>query len=607
MSTILVITESPKSLAHTLMAAEALKEQGSRMGHRILVEARAPGATPPAAADVAAADAVVVAADTAVDAGRHDGKPVHTTTTASAIRDPERALRAALAGMPGAAPEPPIAPAPEPAIATEPAAAPSPAAPKTRERGKKIVAITACPTGIAHTFMAAEALRKQAVAMGHEIAVETQGSVGAKNVLTSDQIHEADAVIIAADTAVDMARFADKPVYTTDTGAALKRPAKVIEAALSTADAAPAASAAAPKRVGKTYAEEVKRSKEERSTQRSGPYKHLLTGVSYMLPLVVAGGLIIALSFVWGIQASEVPGTLPAALMRVGGGAAFALMVPVLAGFIAYSIADRPGLAPGLIGGMLASQLGAGFLGGIVAGFLAGYVARWIRDTIRLPENFEGLKPVLVIPLLATLVTGLLMVYVVGAPARALMDLLTAWLQGLSSQNAVLLGLLLGAMMALDMGGPVNKAAYTFAVGLVGSGTFMPMAAVMAAGMVPPLGLALAARIARRKFNAEERQAGNAAFVLGICFITEGAIPFAAKDPLRVIPATTAGAALTGALSMLFGCTLRAPHGGVFVLGIPNAVGHLGAYVIAILAGTALAAVLLAVVKRPAEDEAPAG
>jgi len=234
-------------------------------------------------------------------------------------------------------------------------------------------------------------------------------------------------------------------------------------------------------------------------------------------------------------------------------------------------------------------------------------VARWIRDTIRLPENFEGLKPVLVIPLLATLVTGLLMVYVVGAPARALMDLLTAWLQGLSSQNAVLLGLLLGAMMALDMGGPVNKAAYTFAVGLVGSGTFMPMAAVMAAGMVPPLGLALAARIARRKFNAEERQAGNAAFVLGICFITEGAIPFAAKDPLRVIPATTAGAALTGALSMLFGCTLRAPHGGVFVLGIPNAVGHLGAYVIAILAGTALAAVLLAVVKRPAEDEAPAG
>ena len=274
-------------------------------------------------------------------------------------------------------------------------------------------------------------------------------------------------------------------------------------------------------------------------------------------------------------------------------------MIPVLAGFIAYSIADRPGLAPGLIGGMLASQLQAGFLGGIVAGFFAGYVALWMRDNIKLPVHFEGLKPVLIIPLLSTLLVGLFMIYVVGEPAKAIMDGLTDFLKNIGSANAVLLGLLLGGMMAVDMGGPVNKAAYTFGVGLLASNTFLPMAAVMAAGMVPPLALGLATFVAKNRFTADEQIAGKAAAVLGLSFITEGAIPFAANDPLRVIPSCVAGAALTGALSMYFGCGLHAPHGGIFVLAIPNAVSPLLAYIASIVSGTLLTTVLLVLFKKP--------
>lgn len=579
MSRILVLTSCPTGTAHSVMAAEALKAQGKLMGHVV----RAGGLDAQGRPDVPAeslseAEAVVVASDGPVDSDALAGRPHHVTSTARAIRDPAGAFHAALATRQTV---PPPAQAPKPAVAADS----SPTA------GKTLVAITACPTGIAHTFMAAEALRKQAEALGHAIAIETQGSVGAKNKLSAEAIAAADAVIIAADTAVDTARFAGKRVYHTDTGAALKRPREVIDTALALPEEAEAGAREA------SYAQEVARAKQERSEQRAGPYKHLLTGVSYMLPIVVAGGLLIALSFVWGIEAFQEEGTIPAALMSIGGGAAFALMVPVLSGFIAYSIADRPGLAPGLIGGMLAAQLNAGFLGGIVSGFIAGYSARWLRDKIRLHQNLEGLKPVLIIPLLATAFTGLLMIYVVGAPVSAIMTGLTNWLGGLSATNAVILGLILGGMMAVDMGGPVNKAAYTFSVGLLGSDTFGPMAATMAAGMVPPLALSLATFMARNKFNADERQAGKAAGVLGLCFITEGAIPFAAKDPIRVIPAAIAGAALTGALSMLFGCTLRAPHGGVFVLGIPNAVGNLGLYIVAILAGTVLTAAILAVIK----------
>lgn len=449
----------------------------------------------------------------------------------------------------------------------------------------KIVAVTACPTGIAHTFMAAESLSQAAKEMGHTIKVETAGSVGVENGLTPEEIKEADVVIIAADTKIAAERFAGKRLYTTSTAAAIKSGKEVIETALQKA------------KPSESYLDQVADSKKEQAQQRSGPYKHLMTGVSYMLPLVVAGGLLIALSFVFGINAAQEKGSLAAALMDIGGGAAFALMVPVLAGFIAYSIADRPGLAPGLIGGMLASKLGAGFLGGIIAGFIAGYVAEFFKKSIQLPKTLEGLKPVLIIPLLASAVVGLLMVYVVGTPMKAIMDMLTVGLQGMGSTNAALLGLVLGAMMAFDMGGPVNKAAYTFGVGLLGSNVFEPMAAVMAAGMVPPLSLALATYLAKDKYTVEEREAGKAAAVLGISFITEGAIPFAAADPFKVIPSIMAGSAITGALSMMFGCTLRAPHGGIFVLPIPNAVGNLAMYVVAIAAGTVVSAILVNILK----------
>ncbi len=577
MAKIIAVTACPTGIAHTYMAAEALKKTAALLGHSIRVETQgAAGARDILDdADLAAAELVILAADTHVEMTRFAGKAVHETTTSVAIRDPRGVIETALASI-GISAE--RQPRPETA-----AAAP-----------KRIVAITACPTGIAHTFMAAEALKKAAAQHGYEIKVETQGSVGAKNTLTAEEIAAADVVIIGADTHVDTSRFAGKAVYETSVGRALKETQKVLQEAF----ALPPPSGAAPVRAAAQA--------EARPAEKpAGAYKHLLTGVSYMLPIVVAGGLAIALSFIFGIEAFKEKGTLAASLMEIGGGAAFALMIPVLAGFIAFSIADRPGLAPGLVGGMLASQLQAGFLGGIVAGFLAGYVARYLRDHIRLPVHFEGLKPVLLIPLLATLVVGLLMIYVVGSPARAIMEGLTQFLQSLSGTNAVLLGLLLGGMMAVDMGGPINKAAYTFGVGLLASNTFMPMAAVMAAGMVPPLGIALATFVAKNRFSVDEQIAGKAAAVLGISFITEGAIPFAAKDPLRVIPACVAGAATTGALSMFFGCTLHAPHGGIFVLAIPNAVGQLLPYIGAIAAGTLVTTFALIVLKKPlAEDTA---
>ncbi|MGB0128965.1 MAG: PTS fructose-like transporter subunit IIB, partial [Rhodocyclaceae bacterium] len=514
MANIVAVTACPTGIAHTYMAAEALKKTAALMGHAISVETQgAAGAKDPLSDEaLAAAQLVILAADTHVEMTRFASLPVFETSTSAAIRDTRAVLEEALALIGIAAPK---ASAPAPAAEAEP----------TAPRKKRIAAITACPTGIAHTFMAAEALKKVAAAQGYEIRVETQGSVGAKNQLTPEEIAAADVIIIGADTHVDKSRFGGKAVYETSVGRALKETDAVIREAF-TVQAKPA-----------DYLQDVQKAKAGQSEKRAGPYKHLLTGVSYMLPIVVAGGLTIAVSFIFGIEAFKEKDTLAAALMDIGGGAAFALMVPVLAGFIAFSIADRPGLAPGLIGGMLASQMQAGFLGGIVAGFLAGYVALWMRNYIKLPTHFEGLKPVLVIPLLSTLVVGLLMVYVVGTPAKTVMLGLTHFLQGMGSTNAVLLGLLLGGMMAIDMGGPVNKAAYTFAVGLLASNTFLPMAAVMAAGMVPPLGLALATFVGRNRFSADEREAGKAAAVLGISFITEGAIPFAAKDPLRVIPA----------------------------------------------------------------------
>ncbi|MDR6225932.1 PTS fructose transporter subunit IIC [Desmospora profundinema] len=459
---------------------------------------------------------------------------------------------------------------------------------------KKLIAVTGCPTGIAHTYMAAESLQKAAKAKGIEIKVETRGATGVENRLTDEDIREAHAIILSSDVDAEEERFAGKPVLRVALREAIKEGERLIEEALEQ-KASPVEA-----KEEKDDSDPIPQVKKE---SRVGFYKHLMNGVSFMIPLVVAGGLIIALSFTFGINAAEEEGSLAANLMLIGGGSAFALMVPVLAGFIAFSIADKAGLAPGLVGGMLASHTGAGFLGGIIAGFLAGYLARWMKDHIRLPRNLEGLKPILIIPLLATLAVGLLMLYVIGTPIKGVMDAMTGWLQSLGTGNAALMGLLLGAMMAVDMGGPVNKAAYTFGVGLLGSEIYGPMAAVMAAGMTPPLGIWLATLAAKRKFNREEREAGKAAGILGLSFITEGAIPFAAADPFRVIPACVAGSAVTGALAMGLGSTLRAPHGGIFVLPIPNAVGNLGMFVLALAAGMAVTALLLWLLKKDLEAD----
>ncbi|GGM18631.1 PTS fructose transporter subunit IIBC [Paraliobacillus quinghaiensis] len=449
---------------------------------------------------------------------------------------------------------------------------------------KKILAVTACPTGIAHTYMAAEAIEKAGKEKGIEVKVETRGSVGVENGLTEEEIRDAHAIILAVDTDADESRFEGKPVVYSTVAKAIKSAPELIDEAL------------AKKASSADYVDQVQGLKQERSSQRKGPYKHLMNGVSAMIPLVVAGGILIALSFLFG--GIDVEGSLASALMEIGGASAFALMVPILAGFIAYSIADKPGLAPGLVGGMLASSGGSGFLGGIVAGFLAGYLAKFFKDYIKLPKNLEGLKPILIIPVLATLTTGLLMIYVLGKPMGSIMTGLENWLTGLNSGNAVFLGLILGAMMAFDMGGPVNKAAYAFATGLLASNLYEPMAAVMAAGMTPPLGLWLATLIRKNKFTKEERDAGKAAGVLGISFITEGAIPFAAADPFRVIPSLMVGSAVTGALSMVVGAELRAPHGGIFVLAIPNAVSSLLLYFIAIVIGTVITAVMVSLLKK---------
>ncbi|HDL7748992.1 TPA: PTS fructose transporter subunit IIBC [Yersinia enterocolitica] len=516
-----------------------------------------------------AADAeLVIVAGQAIPADSAlNGKNLYLGDVEKAVRDPEGFLAQAIAqAKPYQA-----------AVAAAPVAA-------STTGPKRIVAITACPTGVAHTFMAAEAIESEAKKRGWWVKVETRGSVGAGNAITPEEVAAADLVIVAADIEVDLDKFAGKPMYRTTTGLALKKTAQELDKALVEAE---------------VYQPKTGSSTGVKKAETGGPYRHLLTGVSYMLPMVVAGGLCIALSFVFGIKAFEVKGTLAAALMQIGGGSAFALMVPVLAGFIAFSIADRPGLTPGLIGGMLAVSTGAGFLGGIIAGFLAGYVAKAISTKLHLPQSMEALKPILIIPLVASLIVGLVMIYVVGTPVAKIMTGLTNWLQSMGTANAVLLGAILGAMMCTDMGGPVNKAAYAFGVALLSSSVYAPMAAIMAAGMVPPLAMGLATLLARHKFDKGEQEGGKAALVLGLCFISEGAIPFAARDPMRVLPCCIAGGALTGALSMAFGAQLMAPHGGLFVLLIPGAIHPVLLYLVAIIAGTVLAGGLYAMLKRP--------
>jgi PTS system fructose-specific IIC component len=571
MAQLFAIAASQAGPAHSFMLGEALAAAAARLGHDLKLRVVSSFGTQEgfSAEELAQAQAVILAADAGSGIDRSvlpAGKLLEVAPEA-VFRDATQVVQQALARL-GMATAAPVAQA-----ATKPL---------------RIVAITSCPTGVAHTFMAAEALEQGAKALGHQIHVETQGSVGAQNALSAQAIADADLVLIAADTQVDRARFAGKRLYSASTKAAIHDAAALIGKAQAEATPWQAASAAAPT-AGASKG------------TASGPYKHLMTGVSFMLPFVVAGGLLIALAFALGgiyVYDDAHQGTIGWSLFQVGAKAAFALMVPALAGYIAFSIADRPGIAPGMVGGMLAGTVGAGFLGGIAAGFIAGYAVKWLNQWIRLPRGLEGLKPVLLLPLLGSAIVGLLMLMVIGQPVAAAMTALTEWLKGMQSSSAVLLGITLGAMMAADMGGPINKAAYVFSTSLIASGVATPMAAAMAAGMVPPLGIALACRLFASRFSAEEREASKAAAVLGLAFITEGAIPYVARDPLRVIPACVLGAATAGALSMWWGVALQAPHGGVFVLAIPNAVNHVLLYGVAIVAGTVVTALALGLFKK---------
>lgn len=456
---------------------------------------------------------------------------------------------------------------------------------------KKILAVTACPTGIAHTFMAADALKNKAKEMGIDIKVETRGSGGAKNVLTAAEIEEADAIIVAADTKVDMNRFKGKPVVEVPVADGIRRPKELIDKALS----------------GKVSnfkgtSEKTSDDKEESSkSNQNSFYTHLMNGVSHMLPFVVGGGILIALGFLFGIEA-HIPDTenynkFAEALNTIGGGNAFGLMIPVLAGFIAMSIADRPGLAPGMVGGFMAAQGGSGFLGGLIAGFLAGYIILLLKKLLtNFPQSLEGIKSILLYPVFGIFFTGMIMFFVVDTPVTWFNEALGSWLQGMGTANAVILGLVLGGMMAIDMGGPVNKAAYTFGIAMIADGFLTPHAAIMAGGMVPPLGIALATFIFKNKFTKQERETGGTNIIMGLSFITEGAIPFAASDPARVIPAAVAGSAVAGALSMAFNIGIPAPHGGIFVIGLVE--GNAFLYLLAIAIGTVVTAMLLGILKK---------
>ncbi|MCE0489407.1 PTS fructose transporter subunit IIBC [Pantoea sp. Mb-10] len=561
----LLIKDASLGLASAHLALERLRASAAQAGLTLTDNA-------------ADAELVLVAGHQAPQDAALAGKSVALVDVQQLLRDPLAAIDQAKAQ----------------AKTWQPAAAPAATTVATGSAQKRIVAVTACPTGVAHTFMAAEAIDAEAKKRGWWVKVETRGSVGAGNPITPEEVAAADLVIVAADIDVDLAKFAGKPMYRTSTSLALKKTAQELDKAQAEAKVyQPSGNSAAASGQGD-------------SKEKAGAYRHLLTGVSYMLPMVVAGGLSIALSFAFGITAFKEQGTLAAALMQIGGGSAFALMVPVLAGFIAFSIADRPGLTPGLIGGMIATSINAGFLGGIIAGFIAGYAAKLISGKLKLPQSMEALKPILIIPLVASLITGLLMIYVVGKPVAGIMSGLTHWLSNMGTANAVLLGAILGGMMCTDMGGPVNKVAYAFGVGLLSSQTYAPMAAIMAAGMVPPLAMGLATLVARRKFNKGQQEGGKAALVLGLCFISEGAIPFAARDPMRVLPCCIVGGAITGAISMAIGAKLMAPHGGLFVLLIPGAITPVLGYLLAIVIGTAVAGLGYAILKRPEEELAKA-
>ncbi len=474
--------------------------------------------------------------------------------------------------------------------------------PKKEEKvssGAFIVAVTACPTGIAHTYMAAEALEKKAKELGYQIKVETRGSGGAKNVLTEDEIAKAAGVIVACDTKVPTDRFDGKKVIVCQVSDGINKTEELVKRA---------AAGDAPVFKASGKASDTQQSTGGKESVAHQIYKHLMNGVSHMLPFVVGGGILIAIAFLidgFCVDINSLPadqrsnfGTITeaAALFKGIGGIAFGFMLPILSGFIAMSIADRPGLAVGFVGGAIAANGTSGFLGALVAGFLAGYTVLLLKKILdKLPESLDGMKPVLLYPLLGIFIVGVIMQFVVEPPIGALNAAINEGLKGLNGSSAVLLGALLGGMMSVDMGGPVNKAAYVFGTASIAAGNYNIMAAVMIGGMVPPIAIALATLFFKNKFTAEQRKAGPTNFIMGLSFISEGAIPFAASDPLRVIPACVVGSAVAGALSMAFGCTLMAPHGGIFV--VPT-IGNPVMYLIALLIGSVISCVLLGLLKK---------
>ena len=454
----------------------------------------------------------------------------------------------------------------------------------------EILAVTACPTGIAHTYMAADALIKKAKELGLNIKVETNGSTGVKNMLTDEEIKNAKGIIVAADKNVEMARFDGKNVEIVPVKEGIKNPEGLIKNALN--------------QTAPIYKADGNSSGVSNKKEKTGFYKHLMSGVSNMLPFVVGGGILIALSFMFGITASNPsdPNYSPIAklLNDIGGGNAFFLMVPVMAGFIGMSIADRPGFAPAMVGGLISLNNGGGFLGGLIGGFLGGYTIVLLKKVFnKLPQSFEGLKPVLLYPLFGIFITGALMYGFIVDPIAALNNGVTEFLKSLGTGNLVLLGIVLAAMMATDMGGPINKAAFTFGIMMITAGDYAPHAAVMAGGMVPPLGIALATTFFKNKFTKDERDAGKTCYIMGLSFITEGAIPFAAADPVRVIPASAIGAAIAGGLSMFFKVQLPAPHGGIFVFPV---VTNPMMYLLSIVIGSVVTALILGFIKKPVQE-----
>ena len=466
-----------------------------------------------------------------------------------------------------------------------------------------IVAVTACPTGIAHTYMAAEAIEKKAKELGYQVKVETRGSGGAKNVLTDDEIAKAAGVIVACDTNVPTDRFDGKKVIECQVSDGINKAEELIKRI---------ASGDAPvfKASGKKEASHSSVGGKESVGHQI--YKHLMNGVSHMLPFVVGGGILIAIAFLidgFSVDLNSLPAdqranfgtiTQAAAMFKGIGGTAFGFMLPILAGFIAMSIADRPGLAVGFVGGSIAANGTSGFLGALVAGFVAGYIVLLLKKVFsKLPESLDGMKPVLLYPLLGIFLVGVIMQFVVEPPIGALNTAINNGLNGLNGASAVVLGVLLGGMMSVDMGGPVNKAAYVFGTASIAAGNYNIMAAVMIGGMVPPLAIALATIFFKNKFTAEERKAGPTNFIMGLSFITEGAIPFAASDPLHVLPACVVGSAVAGGLSMAFGCTLMAPHGGIFV--VPT-IGNPLMYLVALVIGAFIACGLLGLLKKKVSE-----